>query len=72
MKAAVLHTLGKPPHFEDFTDPQPGQGEVLVHVKAASLKNVEKAMASGSGAGASALRCWYVKKGRSRNISAVE
>jgi len=48
MKAAVLHTLGKPPRFEDFPAPQPGQGEVLVHVKAASLKNVEKAMASGS------------------------
>lgn len=48
MKAAVLHTLGKPPRCEDFPAPQPGQGEVLVHVRAASLKNVEKAMASGS------------------------
>ena len=48
MKAAVLHTFGKPPHFEDFPDPQPGQNEVIVHVKAASLKNVDKAMASGS------------------------
>jgi NADPH2:quinone reductase len=48
MKAAVLHTLGKPPHFEDFLEPQPGQDEVLIHVKAASLKDVDKAMASGS------------------------
>ncbi len=48
MKAAVLHALGKPPRFEEFPDPQPGQGEVLVHVKAASLKNVDKAMARGS------------------------
>ena len=48
MKAAVLHTLGKPPRCEDFPAPQPGQGEALVHVRAASLKNVEKAMASGS------------------------
>ena len=48
VKAAVLHTLGEPPHFEDFPDPQPGEGEVLVHVKAASLKNVDKAMASGA------------------------
>jgi len=48
MKAAVLHTLGKLPRFEDFPEPQPGQGEVLVQVRAASLKNVEKAMASGS------------------------
>lgn len=48
MKAAVLRTPGQPPSCEDFPDPQAGQGEVLVHVKAASLKNVDKAMASGS------------------------
>jgi NADPH:quinone reductase-like Zn-dependent oxidoreductase len=48
MKAAVLHTLGSPPRFEDFPDPQPGEDEVLVHVKAASLKNSDKLMASGA------------------------
>jgi NADPH2:quinone reductase len=48
MKAAVLHALGATPHFEDFPDPQPGQDEVLVHVTAASLKNIDKALASGS------------------------
>jgi NADPH:quinone reductase-like Zn-dependent oxidoreductase len=48
VKAAVLHALGKPPRFEDFPDPQPRPGEVKVRVKAASLKNVDKAMASGS------------------------
>ena len=48
MKAAVLHALGKPPRFEDFPDPQPRPNEVKVRVKAASLKNVDKAMASGS------------------------
>jgi NADPH:quinone reductase-like Zn-dependent oxidoreductase len=48
MKAAVLHTLGSLPRYEDFPDPQPGQNEVVVHVRAASLKNVDKAMASGS------------------------
>lgn len=48
MKAAVLHTLGNPPRFEDFPDPQPGPGEVLVQVKAASLKNIDKLMASGA------------------------
>ncbi len=42
MKAAVLHTLGKPPRFEDFPDPEPGPNEVLVHVKAASLKNIDQ------------------------------
>ena len=48
MKAAVLRTLGKPPHLEEFPDPKPSQGEVIVHVKAASLKNIDKMMASGS------------------------
>src|SRR4029077_14917857 len=48
MKAAVLRALGKPPHFEEFPDPKPSQGEAIVHVKAASLKNIDKMMASGS------------------------
>ncbi len=48
MKAAVLRSLGEPPRFEDFRDPDPGSGEVKVRVRAASLKNIDKAMASGS------------------------
>src|ERR1700745_1455576 len=48
MKAAVLRTLGKAPQFEEFPDPKSSQGEVIVHVKAASLKNIDKMMASGS------------------------
>jgi len=48
MKAAVLHTLGNPPHYEDFPDPKPGRDEVIVHVKASSLQNIDKTMASGS------------------------
>ncbi len=48
MKAAVLRTLGKPPRCEDFADSEPAEGEVLLRVKAASLKNVDKMMASGS------------------------
>jgi len=48
MKAAVLRTLGKPPRFEEFPDPKPSPGEVIIHVKAASLKNIDKMMASGS------------------------
>jgi NADPH2:quinone reductase len=48
MDAAVLHALGKPPHFEPFADPVPGDGEVLVHVRAAALKPVDKQVASGS------------------------
>ena len=48
MKAAVLHALGQSPRYEDFADPQATEGEVPVRVKAASLKNVDKMMASGS------------------------
>lgn len=48
MKAAVLRELGKPPRFEEFAEPVPQDGEVLVNVRAASLKAVDKQMASGS------------------------
>ena len=48
MKAAVLHAPGAIPRFEDFPDPRPGPEEVLIQVRAASLKNVDKALASGS------------------------
>src|SRR5262245_52766681 len=48
MKAAVLHAFGKPPRFEEFPDPEASQGEVIVHVKAASLKNIDRMMANGS------------------------
>jgi NADPH2:quinone reductase len=48
MNAAVLHTIEKPPRFEEFHDPDPGEGEVIVHVRAAALKPVDKQLASGS------------------------
>ncbi len=48
MKAAVLHALGQRPRCEDFADPRALEGEALVRVKAASLKNIDKMMASGS------------------------
>src|SRR6266699_70271 len=47
MHAAVLHPLGKPPRFEEFPDPAPGEGEVLIHVCAAALKPVDKQLAGG-------------------------
>jgi NADPH:quinone reductase-like Zn-dependent oxidoreductase len=47
MNAAVLRTLGKPPQFESFPEPSPGEGEVIVHVRAAALKPVDKQLASG-------------------------
>jgi NADPH:quinone reductase-like Zn-dependent oxidoreductase len=48
VKAAVLHTLGQAPCYEEFPDPTPGEGEVLVRVRAAALKNVDRDMASGA------------------------
>ncbi len=48
MQAAVLRTLGKPPRCEQFPEPVPVNGETIVEVCAASLKPVDKQMASGS------------------------
>jgi NADPH:quinone reductase-like Zn-dependent oxidoreductase len=48
MKAAVIHTFGEPPRFEEFPDPTPGAGEVMVHVLAAGLHPIVRALADGS------------------------
>jgi len=55
MYAAVLHTLGTAPRYEDFPEPVIGDpvigdkdSEVIVHVHAASLKPIDKQLASGS------------------------
>lgn len=48
MRAAVLHNLGSAPRFEHFDDPAAGDGEVLLKVRAASLKPIDKALAGGS------------------------
>src|ERR1700757_1735782 len=48
MKAAGLHTLGSAPRFEQFPDPEPDENEVIVHVRAAALKPVDKQIADGS------------------------
>jgi len=47
MRAAVLHALGEPPRVEEFPEPTPGEGEVLIHVCAAALKPVDKQLAGG-------------------------
>jgi NADPH:quinone reductase-like Zn-dependent oxidoreductase len=47
MRAAVLHKLGSAPRYEEFDDPVARDGEVLIKVLAASLKLIDKGMASG-------------------------
>jgi NADPH2:quinone reductase len=48
MKAAVLHQFGEVPRYEDFPDPIAGVDEILVHVKAVGLENVDKMVAAGT------------------------
>lgn len=50
MYAAVLHTIGTAPRYEEFPEPVLGDkdDEAIVHVHAASLKSVDKQLASGS------------------------
>lgn len=48
MKAAVVNKLGEPPKYQDFAEPTAGDGEALVHVHAAGLHPIVKALASGS------------------------
>jgi NADPH2:quinone reductase len=48
MDAAVLHAFNEPPRFEQFSEPIAEENEVIVHVRAAALKPVDKQMASGS------------------------
>jgi NADPH:quinone reductase-like Zn-dependent oxidoreductase len=48
MKAAVVHELGGVPRYEDFPDPVPQEGEVLVEVRAVAVENVDKAIVNGT------------------------
>jgi NADPH:quinone reductase-like Zn-dependent oxidoreductase len=48
MRAAVVIDLKKPPVYEEFHEPTPGEGEVLIKVRAAGLHPVVKARASGA------------------------
>jgi len=47
VRAAVLRELGRVPRVEEFPEPTPGDGEVLIRVRAAALKPVDRQMASG-------------------------
>lgn len=48
MNAAVLHTTGAPPRFEQFVEPTAGSDESVIQVLASALKPVDKQMAAGS------------------------
>jgi NADPH2:quinone reductase len=50
MHAAVLHTIGSVPRYEEFPEPviSDKDGEAIVHVHAASLKPIDKQLAGGS------------------------
>jgi NADPH2:quinone reductase len=48
MHAAVVNVLGQPPKYQTFPEPVPGEGEVIVEVRAAGLHPVVKVLAAGS------------------------
>jgi NADPH:quinone reductase-like Zn-dependent oxidoreductase len=48
MKAAVVRAPGQPPSFQEFPEPVPAEGEVLVTVTASGLHPVVKALAGGT------------------------
>ncbi len=47
MKAVILDTLGNIPHFGEFDEPLLESGEELVHVTAAAIKPLDRAIAAG-------------------------
>lgn len=49
MKAAILHAPGEAPKYGEFTTPLPkNSDQLLITVKAASVKNLDKGIASGA------------------------
>jgi NADPH:quinone reductase-like Zn-dependent oxidoreductase len=48
MNAAVLRTFTNPPRCEPFPDPVLGPDEAIVHARAASVKPVDRMMATGA------------------------
>src|SRR6187549_1045226 len=49
MKAAVLNTFGAAPVYQDSPDPIPQNADqILLNVKAASVKNIDKLRAGGN------------------------
>jgi NADPH:quinone reductase-like Zn-dependent oxidoreductase len=48
MKAAVVNARGQAPTYQSFPDPEPQGGEAIIHMRAAGLHPVVKAIASGT------------------------
>lgn len=48
MHAALLDSFGIPPRYGEIAQPTPGEGEVLIRVKAAALTNLVRGQASGT------------------------
>ncbi|GCE50917.1 NADPH:quinone reductase-like Zn-dependent oxidoreductase [Thermosporothrix hazakensis] len=48
MKAAVIHAFGETPRFEEFPEPTLTEGDVLVHVRAAGIHPIVRALANGT------------------------
>jgi len=48
MKAALLYAPGETPRYGDTDEPVLGEGQELVRVLAASLKNIDKSLAAGT------------------------
>lgn len=48
MKAAVVHEVGAVPRYQEFPDPVPADGEVLIRVEAVGVENVDRAIVAGT------------------------
>jgi NADPH2:quinone reductase len=48
MHAAVVYDLKQPPRYQSFPEPTPTADEALIHVRAAGLHPIVKALASGA------------------------
>jgi NADPH:quinone reductase-like Zn-dependent oxidoreductase len=53
MNSAVVQSYSQPPVYTSFTEPTPGEGEMLVNVAAAGLHQIVKALANGTHYGSS-------------------
>lgn len=48
MKAAVVDRAGGVPRYQDFPDPEVGEGQVLLTVEAVAVENVDRAIVAGT------------------------